>query len=389
MLTKEERILKVIHKDYTNLDYLPSQITFSDRTRMKKLSKTMGFSLVEELDDYLQNHFYMTYTADDIPVYFRNNVELLEKYEKKGYCGVDLENNIFYDSWGIGTGMFTPGYRYLFSPLMEGGNEERAKFMPPHFNRDVLFAKSDEEAIRKYRAPDPDKEDNFALMEKDLKEHSGEYLVLPLGYIGIYERAYELLSFEKFMLLLASKPHLLGELLDKITDYKVGVAKKIVKMGYKVAHSGDDLGSQSGPLFSREMFRKVLRPRMERLWKVWKDAGIPIIFHSCGNITEFIPDLIDMGLDVLEPVQPVMDLEFLKKEYGKDLVFWGGIDTQNLPFLSPEETKKMAAKTIRTLGKGGSYIIAPAQEIMIDVPIENVRTLVETINSEREKVLHI
>jgi uroporphyrinogen decarboxylase len=84
-----------------------------------------------------------------------------------------------------------------------------------------------------------------------------------------------------------------------------------------------------------------------------------------------------------------MDHSFLKREYGKDLIFWGGIDTQNLlPFGSPEEVKLMAAETIRILGKGGGYIIAPSQEIMVDVPIENLKALVETINEEREKVIY-
>lgn len=110
--------------------------------------------------------------------------------------------------------------------------------------------------------------------------------------------------------------------------------------------------------------------------------------HSCGDITEFLPDLIDVGLDVLEPVQPCMNLDLLKKEYGKDLVFFGGIDTQELlPYGSPEDVKEMAVETIRTLGKGGGYIIAPSQEIMNDVPLENIVALVETILDEREKAI--
>ncbi|MCK5567631.1 MAG: hypothetical protein KAI62_06945, partial [Actinomycetia bacterium] len=91
---------------------------------------------------------------------------------------------------------------------------------------------------------------------------------------------------------------------------------------------------------------------------------------------------------VLEPVQPVMDLEYIKKEFGKDITFWGGIDTQMLlPYGKPEEVREMASNSIRTLGKGGGHIIAPAQEVMKDVPIENVQALVETINTERQNVL--
>ena len=136
------------------------------------------------------------------------------------------------------------------------------------------------------------------------------------------------------------------------------------------------------------MFQKILKPRIARLRKVYKDAGLAVMFHSCGNVTEFIPDLIEIGLDVLEPVQPVMDLSYIKKEFGRDITFWGGIDTQKiLPYGTPEEVRKLASDAIRILGKGGGYIIATAQEVMKDVPIENVKALVETIISERERVL--
>lgn len=390
-MTKEERILKVIHRDTRGLDYLPSQISFADRTKMEELSKKMGFSTIKELDDYLENHLYLTWSYDDAPLFFRNSADIMKDYEKKGYCGVDLERGIVYDRWGIGIAMNTFGFVSVFHPLMRGQNNKKtAQYMPSDFNRKVLFAKDDEEAIGAYQPPDPNKEDNTLEMENALKTLSGDHLVFTSGYVGIYERAFHLLGFEKFMILLVENPKLLGKFLDKITGYKVKMAKKTVEMGFKVGHTGDDLGTQQAPLFSLKMFRATLKPRMQRLWNVWKNAGIPLIFHSCGNIIEFIPDLIEMGLDVLEPVQPCMDLKYLKREFGKDLVFWGGIDTQYLlPYETPGGVKKMAADTIRILGEGGGYIIAPAQEIMPDVPIENVKALVETINIEREKVLNL
>lgn len=113
------------------------------------------------------------------------------------------------------------------------------------------------------------------------------------------------------------------------------------------------------------------------------------MFHSCGNITQYISDLIDIGLKILEPCQPCMDLKSLKKEFGKDLIFYGGINTQTLPYLSVEETKDMVRNTIRILGKGGGYIIAPSQEIINDVPLENIKALVDAIKEERENVLYL
>jgi len=141
--------------------------------------------------------------------------------------------------------------------------------------------------------------------------------------------------------------------------------------------------------FSRDTFTKHILPRIKREWEVFTDAGLPIILHSCGNITDFLPDLIDIGLTILEPVQPCMDLAFLKREYGKDLIFFGGINTQVMPYITPEEVKTLTIDTIRILGKGGGHIIAPSQELMNDIPVENIKAMVETIREEREKVLQM
>lgn len=112
------------------------------------------------------------------------------------------------------------------------------------------------------------------------------------------------------------------------------------------------------------------------------------MFHSCGNVTEIIGDMIDIGLDVLEPVQQVMDFKYLKKEFGKHLTFWGGVGTQTvLPFGTPEEVRKETGMVIETLGRGGGLIIAPDQEIMADVPDENVIAFVETVREKRAEVL--
>jgi len=227
-------------------------------------------------------------------------------------------------------------------------------------------------------------------MIADLEKCSGDSLVMPSGYFGIYERGYGLMSFLKFMANMALKPQVIHDLLDKITEYKIQYAEKVVEMGFKVAHHGDDLGTQCGTMFSLDMFRQFVLPRLERAWQPYNDAGIPIILHSCGCLTEFIPDMLEIGLRVLEPVQPCMDLGYLKREFGNDLVFWGGIETQNLlPFGTPEQVKNMARETIRTLGKGGGHIIGPSQEVMNDVPIVNVKALVETIVEERQTVLDL
>jgi len=384
-MTREERVLRVIN--HQDVDYLPSQITFSDRTRDAEISQALGLGGPDDLEGYLENHICISLSYHDKPLFYRNDCAEMERLKGLGFCGPHWDAARVYDAWGIGITVGSDGFFSCFHPLQKKAGPEVARFMPPDVNTDVLY-QDIEAAVANYNVPDITRPRLFEDMIRDLAEKSGEFLVLPSGYFGIYERAYALMGFEEFMTNLTLTPNVVHDLLDKITDYRVAYAEKVVEMGFKVAHHGDDLGTQENTLLSKSMFREFVLPRFKRAWQPYNDAGIPIILHSCGCINDFLPDLIDIGLRGLEPVQPCMDLAYLKREFGKDLMFWGGIATQDvLPFGTPEQVKEMARKTIRILGKGGGHIIAPSQEIMNDVPIENVKALVETIVEERTNAL--
>ena len=386
-LNKEERVLRVINRQ--EVDYLPSQITLADRTRDEEISKSLELSNSSELDDYLENHFYLTLTFQDKPLFYRDLKDIINDLHEKGFANPDWENNVVYDNWGNGIRVGAGSFFCSFHPLQGRTTEHIAKFMPAHLSRESYMSTDIEKAVKNYTPPDINMPGNFSDWENDLKEQSGKFMVWPSGYFGIYERSYAIMGWNEFMLNIAGNPKVVEELMDKVTDYKVEHAKKMVEMGFKIAHHGDDFGTQFGGFFSRDTFIKYILPRLKREWEVFTDAGLPIMLHSCGNIVGFLPELIDIGLKILEPVQPCMDLAFLKKEYGKDLIFFGGINTQVLPYISSEETRKLTRDTIRILGKGGGLIIAPSQELMNDVPIENIRALVETIREERERVLEL
>jgi len=383
-MTREERALNVITGK--PVDYLPSQITIADRSKDAQIAKALGLKEgVGELDRFLDNHIYISLTLHDTALFYRNDVAKMAELEAKGYVKVDRQNGIVYDNWGMGIKIGEDGFFACYHPLQGDREKNRLAepFLPDSFDRKLLdmeFA----EAVRHYRAPDPFKEGNFSALEHDLKTHSGEFLVMPSGYLGIYERAYSIMGFEQFMMESLTDPESVAILMDTITDFKVIEARQKVKMGFKVGHHGDDLGMQCGSLVSPEQFRSLIKPRIARLFKVFKDAGLPVVMHSCGDITAFIPDLLEIGLNMLEPVQPCMDLAKLKANYGDRLSFWGGIDTQQLlPHGTPAEVKAEARRVIRTLGKGGRYIISPSQEIMDDVPVANIAALLEVIAEER------
>ena len=361
-MTKEERVLRTIRKE--TIDYLPSNIYFASHETKVSLMKALKIPSVEKLDEFLENHLIITSPMDDV-FRFRGDHEFLRDAEKTVFAKIDWKNGVLYDRWGIGYDIHTDGICIRHFPL-RGKDEE----------------------IKKYRAPNLDEPGNLALIEEDLKKYSGDYLVVLAGYFGIFERAWALMGYEELLMNMVLNPKLVETLLDAITDHKIAYAELTVRLGCRIGHTCDDFGWQKGLMFSKDMWSKYYKPRLAKVWKIYKDAGLPVIHHSCGNITEIIGDMIDIGLDVLEPVQKVMDYNYIKREFGRHITFWGGIGTQDLlPFGTPEEVRKMAGEVIDTLGKGGGMIISPDQEIMADVPLENLVALVETIRSKRETVL--
>jgi uroporphyrinogen decarboxylase len=384
-MTKKERMKKMIARE--EIDYLPSYIEFSDRTRDDEVKKAMGAPDDMSLDDYLENGLNFVFQKQDIPLFWRNDTKWMKELEKEGYCKVDVEGGVVYDSWGMGIKMGEDGFFACFHPLEKKLEKDFAeKWMPERIHA-ACMADTLEERIKLWTPPDPNQEGNWDFAKQQKKDLDDEYYLMGSGYFGIHERCYGMISITAMFENMLLEPNMIAGLLEKITDYKIGVAENFVKLGVDAGHMGDDLGTQVGPFFGPDQFHQLIAPQYKRLWKVYKDAGYTVGMHSCGAVTEFIPSLIDMGLDILHPVQPCMDHKMLKREYGKDLTFFGGIDTQYLlPNGTPEEVKAGSLEVMENLGAGGGYIVAPSQEIMKDVPLENVVAMLETIIEHRERV---
>lgn len=384
-MTKRDRVNKIINRE--PVDYLPSQLTLADRTRDAEVHKALGLPEDQTLDEYMDNHMVIALSKQDYPLFYRNDPETMSTLEAEGFAKVDADGKTVYDSWGMGIQIGSDGFFACFHPLQEQQTREFAeKWMPPRI-WDAVTAPTLEERVKRWTPPPADQPGLMEWMKRDIDAFGKETFILPSGYFGVFERAYGMVSIETLFSMMIDSPALLGELFDKITDYKMQVSEQIVEMDVDALHFGDDLGTQTGLLFSPTIFREHLKPCYERLWNIPKSHGKHVVLHSCGSITRLLPDLVDIGLNVLEPVQPCNGLEYIKSEYGKDLTFWGGIDTQEiLPFATPEQVKEEAKSVIHLLGKGGGHIIAPSQEIMDDVPLENVVALLETIMEERDKV---
>ena len=244
-----------------------------------------------------------------------------------------------------------------------------------------------------YPWPDPTRNfDRKAVRElaRRLYDTTSKGLIMPAFGSGIMEMTLYLQGFDQgFMNMLADKP-LAAYLLDKVTDLKMAYAEQMLEAAgdyCQVMYGGDDLGHQNNLAIRPELFRELVLPRYKRYHSFikMKAPHIKIFFHSCGAVYELIPDLIEAGVDILNPVQVnaagMGDTARLKREFGRDLTFWGGVDTQHvMPHGTPQEVKDEVKRRIDDLAPGGGYVLHTVHNIQADVPGENVLALAEALD---------
>jgi uroporphyrinogen-III decarboxylase len=202
----------------------------------------------------------------------------------------------------------------------------------------------------------------------------------------IFETAWALRGYEQLMVDFVQNPDLAEHILDIPYRYHLTAAKKLVEMGVDMIWTGDDVGMQTGMLISPRIWRKFFKPRMANFIASLKaiNPQVKVAYHSDGNIFSIIPDLIEIGLDVLNPIQPTcMDPVQLKKSFGDRLCFWGSIDEQyTLPFGTPEQVRQEVLTRLSTLGKNGGLILGPTHHVQLDTPMENFWAMINTIHSQ-------
>ncbi|MFH0760127.1 MAG: uroporphyrinogen decarboxylase family protein, partial [Bacteroidota bacterium] len=174
-------------------------------------------------------------------------------------------------------------------------------------------------------------------------------------------------------------------LLDRITEYAIRRVKIYTEAGVDIPSLGDDVGMQSGPLMSVDLWEQWIKPRLRTVINAAREINpdVLVFYHSCGDATAFIGGLIDCGVDILNPIQPeCMDFNQIHETYGKRLSFWGTLGTQQLlPFGTPEQVREVSLDRIRTVGSKGGLILGPTHLVEPEVPFEN---LVAMKNAARE-----
>lgn len=276
----------------------------------------------------------------------------------------------YWDEWG----------RKMVMPKIKG------------FYYDMVEFPLKEKNIDDYTWPDPTDPARFiGLKEKAqyIIEQTGSAVVASNCLAnGFLQMGAQLYGFSRWLMMLASEPQEVEKFLDQLLEFKTKYWETYLThvKDVDIVCEADDLGTQRGTWISKKMFRKYIKPRQEKLFKaIKKKADVKIFLHSCGSCYDFIPDLIEAGVDILNPIQVSaahMDTKELKKEFGSDLVFWGGgVDTQRvLPFGTPQEVKEEVKRRIEDMAPGGGFVFAAVHNIQADVPPPNIVAMFEALD---------
>ncbi|MFW6005905.1 MAG: uroporphyrinogen decarboxylase family protein [Candidatus Bipolaricaulota bacterium] len=236
----------------------------------------------------------------------------------------------------------------------------------------------------KYEFPDPRAPGRYEGAEKDIEEFGDDYYVIGDCELTMFEMAWHLVGMEKFLRDLMLGEEYTDVLLHKSINWTRGVAEELAERGVDALWFGDDVGAQDGLLLSPDLWRDKFKPKYKELFDRVKeiDDEVTIIFHSDGAVAPLIDDLIEIGVDVFNPVQPGVpghEPRELKDRFGDRISFFGSIDQQQLlPEGSAEEIESDVRSKVEVLGEGGGFMIAPAHIIQSDTSMENVETFIES-----------
>ncbi len=376
-MTKRENFMQIIH--HGKPDHIMIDLGGCPLSRMEK-------GCVNNLLDFLG---YSSSKDDWMPGSKRIDERILQYFgiEVRPVGGIirpvkslyrKISDTEFIDHWGIRK-RFTGLYWDIVDSPLKGATIEDLKSYPWPDGDDI----------------DYDLIEEYAQEAKDLYENTDYVICAEHPVYGIFEMGCWLFGFEYFLTQMAMEPEFVASFFELFLDYQ----KKVISTYYGAlgpyihyTSSGDDFATQNGPFISPEMFMEQIAPFFkERISYTKSFTEAAFLHHSCGSVVELIPALIDCGVDILNPMQPKardMNFDILKKRHGKDIVFHGGFDTQEvLPFLDRDEIIAEVRRLMDTLGANGGYIFAAAHNIQEDVPPQNIVVMFEAAKKYGELTL--
>lgn len=375
MLSSIERIIKTL--EHKEPDRIPIDLggTFNTSITIKAYKKLLSYLGIskKEIQPMLLDAQVAKVDEDVIKIF---GVDVKGLFPHSSSNWKEEERQYFYlvDEWGVKRRM--PKKNGLYYDVVNS----------------PLSGEINKTVIDKYSWPnatDPIKGKNLERIAKETLR-KGYPLIMNGWGDTFFTHGFYLRGFEQFYIDLAVNPSMACYLMDKIIDIKMKYWEFVFqKLGnyIKIVALCDDLGGQSGLNISAQMYRKYIKPRQKKLISfIRKVAPHPvyIFLHSCGSIYDIIPDLIEIGVDILNPIQvgaAKMNTKNLKKRFGEKMTFWGGgIDTQHtLPYGTPQQVKNEVKRRIDDLAPGGGFVFACVHNIQPDVPVENIYTVFDTV----------
>jgi uroporphyrinogen decarboxylase len=245
-----------------------------------------------------------------------------------------------------------------------------------------------QEEVEKHPWPDPTDPSRYRGLKEIAKRYQEEgYGVIVSAPLMVMTQTQGMRGLEQFMIDTVLNPSLLGYMMDTILGIQLEMSRRLLEEidpYMDVIVVGDDLSHQGGITYSPDMYRRLFKPRHRKIMRVLKEefGDAKVLYHCCGGVEPLLPDLVDLGIDALNPVQVsakgMGDTKKLKAKYGRDLTFWGGIGTQwILPFGTPAEVRNEVRRRIEDLAEGGGFVLAAVHNIRPEVKPANICALFE------------
>ena len=299
-----------------------------------------------------------------------------------------LDEDMLLTSVGWVNGYYQNGYQDMESYQDEWGVtwrtvEYQTRFGAGKYTEPFGHPLSDDSTLDAYLSPDPNRSELYVDAERTIRDFHSDYWIVGVTPTTIFECAWALRGYEQLMIDMDADPEKANRVMDFPFHYHMAVTQKLVRLGVDMIWLGDDVGGQTTMLMSPKMWRTYLKPRMAELIASLRviNPRIKVAYHTDGVVYPIIPELIEIGIDILNPIQPMaMDPVKLKNDFGDRLCFWGSMDIQQtLPFGTPDDVKNEVLLRLRTIGRSGGLLIGPTHNLQLDTPLENFWAMINTI----------
>jgi uroporphyrinogen decarboxylase len=368
-MTPRQRLLTAVslkEPDRVPIDFAGTGATSIDLGAYEALKTYLG---IDAKTQFIYQQSRVALPAQQILKRFRVDTRrVIPKVSHYEVGTIDLHPGMYENEWGVVIKTAGTGYSmHHKSPFNEHSTIEDIKHHP---------------------WPDPDATVRFTCLAESARElhTSTNYAVIIQVPSQVFSFGDAMCGTEGWFIKLAKDPTFAEALVAKGVDLEIQMAIHMLKAvgdNVDIVGCADDFASQRAPMLSPRLYRKIIKPHQKRLFDAIKQhSTAKIWFHTSGNVYDLIPDFIDMGLDILNPVHVsatnMDDTRKLKREFGSELAFWGAIDTQRvLAFGSPEDVRKEVRRRIDDLAPGGGYVVSSIQNIPDGTPPENVTAMFE------------